>query len=434
MVLGLLLACLGSRIQGDALPVSNWSAFPGDSVTYENGGNVHDPCVFHFGSKYFCVSTSGDGFGVMRESPNLEKWTVLGPVLEQFPTWLTERYRHRSLWAPNVQRIGDELRMYYCMSNWGTNDSVIGFLDCKKFDPNDPLKGWVDQGLVLESKVGRDVFNAIDPEIAVDGAGNPWMFFGSYFAGLFTVALDKTTGKLADPDPSNLKLVARNTGEKGNPLEASAICHRGDYYYLFTSYGLAGQGVRSTYRIMVGRSTHIDGPFLDEAGVDMAKGGHLNVLKSSPPMFSPGHCHVFQDTDGRWLMPYHFYDGRRYWGNGLWGLPELQIRELLWSPDGWPMPGMPLPSNRPATAETGENIVGKWIFQSDFSAVQSLTLKKNYTFTLGPRTVGTWKRDKETLSLRTGEAAPELFFLAYGDRYFVGRNDRNEVVRAVREK
>ena len=35
-------------------------------------------------------------------------------------------------------------------------------------------------------------------------------------------------------------------------------------------------------------------------------------------------------------MPYHFYDGRENWHGDLWGLPTLQIRELLWSADDWP--------------------------------------------------------------------------------------------------
>ena len=45
--------------------------FPGDAWTSEGAGNVHDPMVFHYGDRYFCVCTSGNSFGVMRSSPDI---------------------------------------------------------------------------------------------------------------------------------------------------------------------------------------------------------------------------------------------------------------------------------------------------------------------------------------------------------------------------
>jgi arabinan endo-1,5-alpha-L-arabinosidase len=412
--------------------------FPGDAWTSEGAGNVHDPMVFHYGDRYFCVCTSGNSFGVMRSSPDMKKWTVVGPILPSFPEWLTQRYRHRSLWAPNVVRVGDVLRVYYCMSNWGVNDSVIGFAECDHFDPAHPQTGWEDHGLVLDSKAGRDTFNAIDPEVMIDRTGRHWMYFGSYFDGLHTVELDPATGKLKDPEHPNIISTARNTGERGDPLEATAMCQHGGYYYLFTSYGLAGQGIRSTYRIMVGRSTDPAGPFTDADGKSMVDGGHVNVLKGSPPMFAAGHCHIFQDTDGRYLMPYHFYDSRHYWVRDMWGLPTLQVRELLWSADGWPLPGLPIGCDEQlAKARKHANLAGTWILQTDFANPMDLELKSNGDAVCEGVT-GKWSVTGEEADITWPSDAPFTLrnlhhaVVAYHGNYFVGRAGAEGIIRAIR--
>ena len=413
------------------------SAFPGDSVLLPGGDGAHDPAVIHFGSKYFCFTTSGNGFGPFRESKDMRSWTMVGPLLPNFPDWLTKRFNHRSVWAPNMIRHGADLRIYYCMSNWGTNDSVIGLLECHNFDPGRPLLGWQDLGEVFGSKPGKDTFNAIDPEVVTDQSGNDWMFFGSYFAGLYVMPLDKVTGKPKDTANPGLTLVAKNTEERGNPLEASAVCYRSGYYYLFTSYGLAAQGVRSTYRIMVGRSAAITGPFLDADGTAMVDGGHVSVLNTSSPMFGPGHCHVFQDTDSRWLMPYHYYDSRRYWTGDKWGLPTLQIRELLWSPDGWPMPGLPVGFEpKPQSASPA----GHWVFQFNFGLVMNADLKADGTFNTEEGSRGTWRKEGESIELDGFDfgrhlVEPKLTFqMAYRGAYMVGRNPFHFVVRAFKQR
>lgn len=418
---------------------SDGSAFPGDAAISRNAEHVHDPTVVPFGGKYFCFSTSGDGFGVLRSSKDMLGWTVHGAILPDQPEWLKKRYTHRSIWAPDVLAMGDKLRLYYCASEFGTNGSVIGLAECEAFDPNNPQKGWRDVGLVLESVRGRDTFNAIDPETIVDAAGRHWLFFGSYFAGLYVVELDPATGLLKNPTKSELTLVARNTGERGNPLEACAVVRRGDYYYLFVSYGLAAQGVRSTYRIMVGRSRNATGPYVDAAGNAMTEGGHLAVLKSSPPMFAPGHSDVFRDPSGRWLMPYHFYDGRQNWHGDLWGLPTLQIRELLWSRDGWPLPGLPVEARPPKPRPfTSKDLVGKWTHQVDFGRPSEVEFLSGGVAKNGTQR-GTWTLEGDRLTMRWPRAdapsAPwiDRLTVAYGGTYYAGRNDDGMLIRGRRK-
>lgn len=426
----LLTMCIAfAAILSPVNDVQEDSVFPGDSTVYPGGEGSHDPTVIEFGGRFFCFCTSGNSFGVMRSSDDMTHWKVEGPILPETPTWLTERYRHRSLWAPDILVLGKKLRMYYCASNWGTNQSVIGLAENDNFNPKKPLEGWHDIGLVMESVPNQDPFNAIDPETIIDESGRHWMFFGSYFGGIYMVELDPTTGKLKN---TSYQLVAKNTGERGNPLEGAAVCRRNGYYYLFVSYGLAGQGVRSTYRIMVGRSKEVTGPFLGLTGTPMTEGGHTEVLKSSPPMFSPGHCDVTQDSNGRWLMPYHFYDGRFHWHGDVWGRPALQIRELLMSDDGWPLPGLPIGYSTPKQKHLSAE--GTWTHQADFGDTAKITLKKDGTIQGG----GKWEQHGNDLILHwprkddpTQEWTDKLM-LAYNGNYYVGRNQAGLIVRGFR--
>lgn len=409
--------------------------FPGDGITYPGGEHVHDPTIIEFGGRFVCFSTSGGGFASVRSSPDMKEWTDHGAIFREHPQWLRERYRHRSIWAPDILVLGKKLRMYYCASNWGTNESVIGLAECEAFDPAKPTEGWKDLGLVMQSRPNEETYNCIDPETIVDQQGRHWMIFGSYFAGIYAVELDPSSGKLKEPEKPNLVQVARNTGERGNPLEGAAVCRRGEYYYLFVSYGLAGQGVRSTYRIMVGRSKEVAGPYVDRAGRLMTEGGHVEVLKTSPPMFSPGHCDVFQTRKGQFLMPYHYYDGRKFWRGDVWGRPALQIRELLWSEDGWPLPGMPVGWNAPGPHT---NLAGKWLHQPDFGQPFEVTLEADGTIGGGRDPGGRWEKKGDTLVLNwprrdePGQFWTDAVQVAYEGNYYVGRNQSGAVIRGVR--
>ena len=231
------------------------------------------------------------------------------------------------------------------------------------------------------------------------------MFFGSYFSGLHLVALDRVTGKLANPEKPDLIPIARNATDRENAIEGAAAMFRDGWYYLFASYGLAAQGVRSNYRIVVGRSRDVTGPYVDRSGRPMLDGGHTVVLSSSPPMFGPGHCDVFQDTPGRGIMSYHFYDARRFWRGDKWGLPTLQVRDLIWSEDGWPLPGLPVHGVRRSPDRTAPPNVGvRWIEQIDFCEPHIVEL------------------DEDRVARQ----------FAYEGSYYVGRDEDDKVIRGAK--
>jgi arabinan endo-1,5-alpha-L-arabinosidase len=140
------------------------------------------------------------------------------------------------------------------------------------------------------------------------------------------------TGKPLKPHPRPHALASR--GGSG-PIEAPFLFERDGLHYLFVSFGVCCMGASSTYKIMVGRSSSITGPYVDRAGRPMTEGGGTLVLESNARFHGPGHNAVYADGASDDLV-YHTYDA----GDG--GMPTLQIRPLSWTPDGWPVTGAPL--------------------------------------------------------------------------------------------
>lgn len=374
----------------------------------------------------------------MRSSSDLIHWRREGTALPEAPEWLRQAIpQHRSIWAPEARRFGpDGMRLYYCASAaFGRNNSWIGVAECPHFDPSRPTEGWRDLGVVISSQEGRDDFNAIDPSILVDAEGRHWMFFGSYWSGVYVAEIDPATGKLKTGEKT---LVARNPRDRANGIEAPCAVYHDGYYYLIVDYGLAAQGVQSTYHLVVGRSKAPNGPFVDSRGASMTDGGHEDLLNSSSPMFGPGGGNAIQDSKGRWLLSLHYYDARQAWHGHVWGLPTLQIRELLWTADGWPAPGLPVtPETLDLARHSHASPVGVWKHQADFGSVDTLEIRKDGTCVLGGREKGKWSQDGDRLKLEWEPNAFGVSFtdeveLAYGGNYYVGRNGGGTIVRGVR--
>ena len=58
----------------------------------------------------------------------------------------------------------------------------------------------------------------------------------------------------------------------------------GDYYYLFVSFDYCCKGLKSDYKVMVGRSKTVTGPYLDKDGKAMNKGGGSLVIQATRTM------------------------------------------------------------------------------------------------------------------------------------------------------
>jgi len=298
---------------------------------------VHDPCLIGADGTYYLFST---GAGIpIRRSRDLDPWEPAGRVFASNPAWFKEAVPGASwIWAPDISRIRDKYFLYYSVSTFGSNRSCIGLATNTTLDPSRPDYKWLDQGAVICSDRQND-WNAIDPNLIAEDGDRRWLTFGSFWSGIKVVQLDPRTGKLMAGPPHLIPLASRPVS---HAVKAPFIVHHGAYYYLFLSFDRCCQGVDSTYKVMVGRSRGVTGPYLDRRGVSLLEGGGSMVLASQGRVRGPGHNAVLQDGARTWFV-HHFYDAEFH------GARTLQIRPLRWDNDDWPLVGEPIsgPPPRP---------------------------------------------------------------------------------------
>jgi arabinan endo-1,5-alpha-L-arabinosidase len=305
---------INSRMQGDFAP-------------------VHDPCIIKQGDTYyvFCTTSRGDagGFVACRRSRDLQTWEKAGFVFAQIPEWAREAVPGtRGIWAPDISFFNGLYHLYYSVSTFGSNHSVIGLATNKTLDPGAAGFEWVDRGLVVQSRK-EDRFNAIDPNLFVDRDGKHWLSWGSFWDGLKMARIDPATGKRLD-DAAFLSLASRPVARgEPSPIEAPFIIARGDYYYLFASFDFCCRGAKSTYFTVCGRSREVTGPYVDVNGRPMLEGGGSLVIQGDERFKGTGHNAYLRDGERDYLV-YHAYDTEQK------GTPTLRISPIDWTADGWP--------------------------------------------------------------------------------------------------
>lgn len=228
---------------------------------------MHDPSVIKVGSCYYGFSTGFENdplnpSGSITERKTCDStaatgWTKLGNVWESTPSWITDKLGSTppNIWAPDIKYFNGKYHLYYAGSRWGTAYAVMGLATATNIEGP-----WTDQGMVT------DVNYPIDPNIDWGPDGRLYISWGSWTgSGTYMHVVNQSTGKLSTTD-NNLWHIAID-------IENPTIVLNGGYYYLFGSKGTCCSGVNSTYYTVVGRSTGITGPYLDQNGVDMASGG-----------------------------------------------------------------------------------------------------------------------------------------------------------------
>lgn len=294
---------------------------------------VHDPVVIRQGRTYYVFSTGGrPGTGVIpiRMSTVLRRWTAAGYVFEKLPEWATKEIPGaRNAWAPDISYRSGKYYLYYSVSTFGSRNSAIGLATNKTLDAASPDYKWMDDGMVIRSHQETDGWNAIDPNVVVEDKDRVWLTWGSFWGGIKMRRLDARTGKLHPEDSSIHSLASRpRTPEVQGSIEAPFIVRHGNYWYLFASFDFCCRGAKSTYRVVVGRSRKITGPYEDRSGKPMGEGGGTPVINATTPNWrGPGHNAVLRDGRIEYLF-FHAY-------NGETGKSRLQISTLEWE-DGWP--------------------------------------------------------------------------------------------------
>lgn len=287
--------------------------------------DIHDPVMMQKGDTYYLFST-GPGITIYK-SNDLVNWYYSDRAFATEPTWAKKVSPNFDghLWAPDIIEHDGLFYLYYAVSAFGKNTSAIGVTVNKTLDATSSDYKWQDQGIILQSVPNRDAWNAIDPAIIFDEEGTPWMSFGSFWSGLKIVQLANNLVSLAEPQKWKTIATLPGSGE----IEAPFIYRKGDYYYLFVSYGLCCRGDESTYHLAMGRSKSVTGPYLDKTGKSMAEGGGTILLKGTKAWPGLGHNSVYE-FNGKDYLVYHAYESADN------GLQKLKLSELTWGDDLWP--------------------------------------------------------------------------------------------------
>lgn len=312
---------------------------------YAQSISVHDPVMIQQNDTYYLFCT-GLGISVW-SSKDMNDWTREKPVFSEPPQWATQAVNDFKghIWAPDISFFNGKYYLYYSVSSFGKNTSCIGLATNKTLDPGDPDFEWVDHGKVIQSFPGKTNWNAIDPNLIVAEDGTPYLSWGSFWDGLKLVkmnadatapvedmnAIPTIASRKKSPDEPNPPSVDNNPVDAGgNSIEAPFIFKKGDYYYLFASIDYCCKGVNSTYKMIVGRSESIPGPYLDKEGKNMATGGGSILLQGDKNWYGVGHNSTYTFSGKDYLI-FHGYDANDE------GRPKLIIKELQWDADGWPV-------------------------------------------------------------------------------------------------
>lgn len=270
----------------------------------------------------------------VRSSTDLINWTQAGN-------------RTGRAWAPciielktpiNYEGTDYKYLAYDSSSGFGTRDSQIN-----RYFSNSPYDGFVSAGAAIKSVTdpwdGFD-FNALDAKIFYDKDGNLWMSYGSWFGGIYVVAIDETTGLPEDGALPGKRVCYRNINHAA--IEGSNIIYNPDtgYYYLNVSY----DDMDSTYNVRIGRSKNPDGPYLDYNGQDMnnttipsSESWKVGTKITTPYYFehdagwySTGHSSFIYNSDTN-----EYFISTNARASDTWGT-KLNIRKVFWTEDGWP--------------------------------------------------------------------------------------------------
>lgn len=299
---------------------------------------VHDPVMAREDGVYHIFAT---GMGIQRmTSKDRKDWQVKAmPVMTVIPKWTRDSVPgfDKHVWAPDIIRWHNKWWLAYSCSTFGKNGSAIGLLSAAKLES--PI--WNDEGCIVASRENRDNWNAIDPNFVIDDNDTPWMVWGSFWDGIQIVRLDTTMHVAKGEKPRTLarRYAPGTTTAEPNPTSAHAgtnaieapfvMKHQG-YYYLFVSWDYCCRGSKSNYRVAVGRSKNVDGPYLDKRSNDMLNGGGTVLLEGDKKQYeATGHCAAYS-IDGKDIFICHGYSTE------MKGAPVLIQREIRWTDDGWP--------------------------------------------------------------------------------------------------
>ncbi len=370
---------------------------------FGSGAAVHDPSVFKdddgtyyaFGS-HFAVAKSDDLItwsqvqGDCQNNPAGNK-LFGGKINEVLADTIAALNVQGNLdaWAPDVVKHGNKYYMYYSVSTFATNRSLIGRVEATN------VTGPYSNNTILLKTGNSGEPNAIDPNIFTDKDGKMWMIYGSHFTGIYTIELETSGDKFGLPKYEGIGDHLWASWKE--VVEGPYMFYNPDteYYYLMTSYG----SLSSNYNMRVVRSKTPDGGFEDILGQTPASTANEYVgnklagnyqFAGDGAHVAMGHNSVLVE-DGKYLVVTHVRDR-------VDGMHHLEVHQLFFNEEGWPV----LSPNRYAGETLGkikaENVIGNYDLilhsegvSADIVSSEKYTFMKDGTVMKGADEAGTWE-------------------------------------------
>jgi len=271
---------------------------------------IHDPStIVECDGKYYTFGTGGGGL-----------------ISEDGWTWQSGAQRPGGGAAPDAIKIGDRYLIAYSATGGGLGGGHAGRVLTmwnKTLDPQSPDFKFTEAVEVANSLNDEDC-DAIDAGLLMGPDGRLWLTYGTYFGYIRQVELDPRTGeRMAGSEPVDVAI----------DCEASVMIYNDGWYYLLGTHGTCCDGVNSTYNIIVGRSRNPQGPFIDNVGRDMNRGGGKMVVASRDGFAGAGHFGRYIVAPGVEKMSFHWEADFSQGGRSV-----LAILPIVWK-NGWPVAG-----------------------------------------------------------------------------------------------
>ena len=286
-----------------------------------------DPTAIRATDGYFYLystQTSKHSNLPIYRSKDLVNWEYMGTAFTKAtrPTW----EGGGALWAPEIRYINGKYVLYV---SWAKlNGAAIS--SCGVATADNPLGPFVceEELLISAEEFGA---NSID-QFYYEENGVKYLFWGS-FNGIYVTKLTDDglqVKRNADGTPEYKEQVA------GNAFEGVNIYKKNGYYYMFASINSCCNGKNSNYKVVVGRSESLLGPYVSKNGKKMLDNSWELVLEGDNSWKGPGHNSIIiQDDEGTDWMVYHSYQMNEEGSDVIAGRFGMLDR-LQWSDEGWP--------------------------------------------------------------------------------------------------
>ena len=304
------------------------------SGTYYSA-EIADPCVVRDeNGEFWSFSTARR----VLHSVDGCQWEKYSDAIIKKPAWGNAHFEAAGksgaeLWAPDVVKIGDKWIYYYSVSDFAYS-AGIGYATADEIGGPYTDHGrmfWSEETGEATENVG--IHSSIDQQVIFGDDGHVYMVLGS-FSKIWLIQLtDDGLGlyKGWQYQREHKILIASNR------FEGSWIFKRGDYWYFMGSAGTCCSGKDSTYRVRVGKSDSLFGPYYDSEGKRMdalnEENGDLVVWakKTNENTIAPGHHSVVMDDAGDyWWYGHCFYEYDSF------RTRHLAMDKLLWDENDMP--------------------------------------------------------------------------------------------------